>query len=69
MTVIKAFPHPGAENMSIAPHTGMNLLDWFAGQALAGIMASNFKTDAASNALVAYHHAEAMMRERVRRNA
>ena len=51
-----AFPTSGYTN-------GMTLLDWFAGQALAGLMAAGEPT-AETHAEDAYDTAEAMMAER-----
>lgn len=44
---------------------GMTLRDWFAGQAMAGMMADSCVVDKAENiALVAYHVADEMMKAR-----
>ncbi len=68
-----AFPsgkseNPGFEN-SHPLHEGMTLLDWFAGQALAGICASGPGTQWTNERLAAdaYGLAEAMIAERQRR--
>jgi hypothetical protein len=42
----------------------MTLRDWFAGQALAGILASKYPGSTANVAMNAYAYAEAMMKER-----
>lgn len=62
-----AFPRPSSNHAG--PQTGMSLRDWFAGQALAGIMANskliialdNKKQDLAS---CAYDMADFMLNER-----
>jgi hypothetical protein len=46
---------------------GMSLLDWFAGQALAGVSATD-NYDSQTTVVAAYQIAEAMMNERKRRN-
>jgi hypothetical protein len=44
---------------------GMTLRDWFAGQALAGLMASNFNEESAKTlALLSYEQADEMINER-----
>lgn len=46
----------------------MDLLDWFAGQAMAGLLANtNVEMDDYEAATSAYIHAAAMLRERARR--
>lgn len=48
-----------------AQHLGMSLRDWFAGQALAGIVSAPGPTEAASRASrVAYEMADFMLAER-----
>jgi hypothetical protein len=68
-----AFPHEGRDNgpgnIRGWPHDGMSLRDWFAGQALAGIM-SNCTGDGRttwlpeSAAFHAYSVADAMLKAR-----
>lgn len=64
-----AFPRPGIEGMCSA-QDGMSLRDWFAGQSLTGLAASdpdtfNHVVDAASSyAKTAYVLADAMLAER-----
>lgn len=48
---------------------GMTLLDWFAGQALAGLVSESGRYDAAGAALDAYDLATAMLAEKARREA
>ena len=48
---------------------GMTLLDWFAGQALAGLVSESGRYDAAGAALDAYDLATAMLAEKSRREA
>ena len=63
-----AYPHPGVCN-------GMTLLDWFAGQALAGILAGGFAdtiphddvNGGGDAAFYAYQYAEAMIAQKRRR--
>lgn len=58
-----AFPHAG--NSLYFPHFGMTLRDWFAGQALAGILATlPTQYDIKDNAEDAYAYADAMLAER-----
>ena len=68
-----AFPRPSGEardgnGTSFWPpgHPGMTLRDWFAGQALAGLIASNMGRidDGESYARLAGLHADAMIAER-----
>jgi hypothetical protein len=43
-------------------YSGMRLRDWFAGQALAGLMASNFNKEGSKTlALLSYEQADAMI--------
>ena len=46
--------------------TGMSLRDWFAGQALAGLVSESGRYDSAGAALDAYSFADAMLRARER---
>lgn len=75
-----AFARPGSEwrnesgvTLFTGAQTGMTLRDYFAGQALAGIMACgtmmHAERAAAANALVAYRTADAMIAKRDRRDA
>lgn len=49
------------------PTNGMSLRDWFAGQALAGLMAANLSADSPENwALASYTMADAMLAERAK---
>jgi hypothetical protein len=63
MTTIKdggpAFPRP-----MVAAAPGMTLRDWFAGQALQGLLASTKTSDALTIAKDAYILADAMLRAR-----
>lgn len=58
-----AFPHEVHSNY----RGGMTLRDWFAGQALKGLLSggTNVYEDTVCAAL-AYHHADAMLKERSR---
>jgi hypothetical protein len=75
-----AFPIPGAVNPSDngpawaqEPYSGMSLRDWFAGQALAGILACGGlpgkpgRTFSDLNAEAAYKQADAMLAERAQK--
>lgn len=50
-------------------HDGMTLRDWFAGQALAGLMAEKDNVSAPINILTgtAYEYADAMLAERAKK--
>ncbi len=69
-----AFPHTGFINEYSNTELGMSLRDWFAGQALAGIVAkSPFTIERAGTTLLvqqsvegAYDYADAMLAERIR---
>ena len=60
-----AFPRssgPAQEGVNTQAHPGMTLRDWFAGQALAGIMSSDGRPDGDQNkADWAYDIADAMI--------
>lgn len=61
-----AFPHPAGWRRDPEISDGMSLRDWFAGQALAGILGASpppFCEDAAEDA---YRYADAMLAERSR---
>lgn len=63
---------PNFEYNGLTPgirHKGMTLLDWFAGQALMGMLASpNFKPkDAGSTFKMAFNYADCMIAEKHRR--
>ncbi|HKE44223.1 MAG TPA: hypothetical protein VKB41_06755 [Steroidobacteraceae bacterium] len=45
-------------------HPGMTLRDWFAGQALLGVIARGVKSPAAEVAEAAYEYADAMLEAR-----
>jgi hypothetical protein len=64
-----AFPMPS----TIGEHTqeyGMSLRDWFAGQALGGLLAnSDWGPDAGQAASIAYASADAMLAERSKTDA
>lgn len=46
---------------------GMSMLDWYAGQALAGMLANGWACSATEYAMGAYNFADAMMAERAKR--
>ena len=68
-----AFPNTGNHTWGLKPEIGMTLRDWFAGQALAGILSSShYPPQGLGEALdqfaakvtdTAYHIAEAMMKK------
>ena len=62
----QAFPRAG--NKTYLPRDGMSLRDWFAGQALAGIMVQEGIMDEARSYVVreAYYIADAMLKERAK---
>lgn len=66
----QAFPQPltfDAGGIAIAAYPGMSLRDWFAGQALAGLLAADpEKTTWSGDAENAYRAADAMLAERSR---
>lgn len=78
-----AFPCEGGPASGLHPNSGMSLRDWFAGQALAGIMANpirwadiqsrydrglmTYGEASRSNAVKAYSIADAMLAERAKR--
>ena len=47
---------------------GMSLRDWFAGQALNGMLANGANTKYKDVAVFAYHYADEMIEERTRRS-
>ena len=70
-----AFPHDGRDNgpgnIKGRPHDGMTLRDWFAGQALAGLLAAPTEPEEKTFAKVlktysrnAYRYADAMLAAR-----
>ena len=62
-----AFPVPSyvdAEGYTVNPESGMTLRDWFAGQALAGILAESASGSEEGIASVAYAMADAMLKAR-----
>jgi hypothetical protein len=62
-----AFPQPAtSEGYATNTLPGMTLRDWFAGQALAGMIAQGdaIRTTYSSSAAEAYRYADAMLRER-----
>lgn len=60
-----AFPSHGS--MGEVTHEGMSLRDWFAGQALAGLLAADVESGWAMEAAAktAYRYADAMMQARI----
>lgn len=65
-----AFPVPVDGATDGRTHDGgMTLLDWFAGQALVGLVSESGRYDAAGAALDAYDLATAMLAEKSRREA
>jgi hypothetical protein len=54
-----AFPFP-----SVSGHPGMTLRDYFAGQALAGLLANNSAYNPQHYTRLAYQHADEMMKAR-----
>jgi hypothetical protein len=63
-----AFPTTGeGYGYSRYSHNGMTLRDWFAGQALAGILANPETAWTTTPAVTAYNYANAMLAERDRR--
>lgn len=62
-----AFPTPSAERVSGAI-PGMALRDWFAGQALAGLLAPGFASAASAFAEDAYKLADAMLAARAKKD-
>jgi len=63
-----AFPRPGFEQPA-GMQDGMTLRDWFAGQALAGLLAHASGEDPHKAPEMAYRLADAMLAEREKRNA
>jgi hypothetical protein len=57
-----AFPNEG--KVTYTAENGMTLRDYFAGQALAGILANNSAHNAPYYTRVAYEHADAMLKAR-----
>jgi hypothetical protein len=60
---MKAFPDPN----NTQAH-GMDLRDWFAGQALVGLLAHGSRGDSSATATQAYEYADEMMKEREIKN-
>ena len=56
---MKAFPDPHDTQAH-----GMELRDWFAGQALVGLLAHGSRGDSSATATQAYEYADAMMKAR-----
>ena len=50
-------------------HGGITVLDWFAGTALGGLLAGEYNGMTEQAAVNAYDYAEAMLKERQKRNA
>lgn len=63
-----AFPHPVPVGSWGDPSCGMSLLDWFAGQALSGLLASEMNVPTTQFASSAYNFAEKMLAEREKRS-
>ncbi len=65
-----AFPRPASKTCAtgrperVEPHEGMSLLDWFAGQALAGLILRGDAAHPEVLAQAAYQVAVAMLAER-----
>lgn len=61
----QAFPTEGGDMSGVRPHTGMSLREWFAGQALVGLIASYGPTSATfapeADANMAFEYADAML--------
>lgn len=57
-----AFPRPNTDN--VLGQAGMSLRDWFAGQALAGMIRNNPNTDNMWVAEQCYRYADAMLEAR-----
>lgn len=63
-----AFPYPSYdEGRQVDQYPGMSLRDWFAGQALAGMLADSKVSDTVENlADLVYAMADAMLKERAK---
>lgn len=59
-----AFPHPVPQDCWGSNATGMSLRDWFAGQALIGIVTAHGIREASISARDVYRMADAMLSER-----
>lgn len=59
-----AFPNTGNTSWDMHPAEGMTLRDWFAGQALTGLLASDMLADNERFAQAAYTYADAMLAAR-----
>jgi hypothetical protein len=57
---------PAAHGGTSSWHNGMSLRDWFAGQALAGIIAAQYDQVRSRDAEEAYQYADAMLATRIR---